>query len=58
MGRLGRVPGTRELVTPRTPFIVPYKLEGEVIQVLRVFHGARRWPTSFRTFPLCGGCSY
>jgi toxin ParE1/3/4 len=47
MGRLGRVPGTRELVIPRTPFIVPYRLKGEVIQVLRVFHGARRWPTSF-----------
>ena len=47
MGRLGRVPGTRELEIPRTPFIVPYKLEGEVIQVLRVFHGVRRWPTSF-----------
>jgi toxin ParE1/3/4 len=27
MGRPGRVPGTRELVIPRTPFIVPYRLE-------------------------------
>ena len=47
MGRPGRVPGTRELVIPRTPFIVPYRVQGDTIQVLRVFHGARRWPERF-----------
>jgi toxin ParE1/3/4 len=47
MGRPGRVPGTRELVIPRTPFIVPYRLQGNTIQVLRIFHGARRWPDRF-----------
>jgi toxin ParE1/3/4 len=47
MGRPGRVPGTRELVIPRTPFIVPYRLVGSTIQILRVFHGARRWPEAF-----------
>jgi toxin ParE1/3/4 len=47
MGRPGRVPGTRELVIPRTPFIVPYRLQSDTIQVLRVFHGARRWPERF-----------
>ncbi len=47
MGRPGRVPGTRELVIPRTPFIVPYRLQDNTIQVLRVFHGARRWPDRF-----------
>lgn len=46
MGRPGRVPGTRELVIPKTPFIVPYRLVGDVIQILRVYHGARRWPDS------------
>jgi toxin ParE1/3/4 len=44
MGRPGRVPGTRELVIPGTPFIVPYRVRDATIQVLRVFHGARRWP--------------
>jgi toxin ParE1/3/4 len=44
MGRPGRVPGTRELVIPRTPFIVPYRIAGDTLQILRVFHGARRWP--------------
>jgi toxin ParE1/3/4 len=47
MGRPGRVPGTRELVIPRTPFIVPYRLQGDIIHILRVFHGARRWPDRF-----------
>ena len=47
MGRPGRVPGTRELVISRTPFIVPYRLQRNIIQILRVYHGARRWPESF-----------
>jgi toxin ParE1/3/4 len=47
MGRPGRVPRTRELVIARTPYIVPYRVAGNTIQVLRVFHGARRWPESF-----------
>ncbi len=47
MGRPGRVPGTRELVIPRTPYIVPYRVQRETIQILRVYHSARRWPDSF-----------
>jgi len=47
MGRPGRVPGTRELVIPKTPYVVPYRLQRNVIQILRVYHGARRWPESF-----------
>ena len=44
MGRPGRVPGTRELIVPRTPFIVPYRVRGSTLQILRVYHAARRWP--------------
>ena len=47
IGRPGRVPGTRELVIPQTPYIVPYRVRGEAVQILRVYHGARRWPDSF-----------
>jgi toxin ParE1/3/4 len=47
MGRPGRVPGIRELVIPQTPYIVPYRVRREAIQILRVYHGARRWPDSF-----------
>jgi toxin ParE1/3/4 len=43
-GRSGRWPGTRELVISRSPYIVPYRVQGDVIEILRVFHGARRWP--------------
>ena len=43
-GRPGRVPETRELVIPKTPFIVPYRVRAETIYILRVYHGARRWP--------------
>jgi len=44
VGRPGRVPGTRELVVARTPYIVPCRLHGGMIEVMRVCHGARRWP--------------
>ena len=44
LGRQGRVPGTRELVVQRTRYIVPYRVRGEVVEVLRVFHTSRRQP--------------
>ena len=43
-GRPGRVPGTRELVVLKTRFIVPYRVRGELIEILRVFHTSRRLP--------------
>jgi toxin ParE1/3/4 len=43
-GRPGRWHGTRELVIPRTPYIVPYRVRADIIEILRVFHTARRWP--------------
>jgi toxin ParE1/3/4 len=46
IGRPGRVPGTRELIVARTPYIVPYRLHRDTLEILRVFHGARRWPDS------------
>jgi toxin ParE1/3/4 len=47
MGRPGRVPGTRELVVPRTPYVIPYRIRNNRLQVLRVYHGARKWPERF-----------
>ncbi len=47
LGRPGRVQDTRELVVPSTPFIVPYHVEGDVIEILRVYHAARMWPNHF-----------
>lgn len=45
LGRPGRVMGTRELVVNGTPYLVPYRVRGHTVHVLRVYHGARRWPT-------------
>lgn len=44
IGRPGRVSGTRELVVPGTPYLVPYRIKGDHVEILRVFHGRRRWP--------------
>ena len=43
-GRPGRVPGTRELVIPRTPYVAAYALTRDCIRILRVLHGAQMWP--------------
>ena len=44
LGRSGRVPNTRELVVLMTRYIVPYRVRDETIEILRVFHTARRPP--------------
>lgn len=45
LGRPGRVPGTRELVVPKTRLIVPYRVHGEDVEILRVFHTSRQPPS-------------
>jgi addiction module RelE/StbE family toxin len=47
LGRAGRVEGTRELVSTETPYILPYRVKDQQIQILAVFHTARQWPKSF-----------
>ena len=44
LGRPGRVSGTRELVIINYPYVVPYKIKGDTVEVLRVFHTGRMWP--------------
>jgi toxin ParE1/3/4 len=46
-GRAGRMLGTRELVIGGTQYILPYRVVGDEVQILRVLHGARRWPKGF-----------
>jgi plasmid stabilization system protein ParE len=50
-GRPGRVADTRELVIVHTPYLVAYTYDPHVdaVIVLRVLHGARRWPEQFST---------
>ena len=44
MGRPGRVLGSRELVIPDTPYIIPYRVRRGRLELIAVFHGKQRWP--------------
>jgi addiction module RelE/StbE family toxin len=50
-GRPGRVEGTRELVIHRTPYIAAYRIVGDTVRILRVLHGAQRWPEDMSEEP-------
>lgn len=43
IGRPGRVIGTRELVV-HPNYIIPYRMRGDTVEILRIQHVARRWP--------------
>ena len=42
VGRPGRVTGTRELAVPGTRYVIPYRLRGERLEIIAVFHGRQR----------------
>ena len=43
-GRKGRIEGCRELVFPGLPYIVVYQIKDQVVELLRIYHGAQDWP--------------
>lgn len=45
MGREGRLPGTREWPLPNLPYVIPYRIRLDRLQILRIFH-TRRLPPS------------
>ena len=47
MGRAGRVPGTRELPLADIPYIIPYRVTHDTIDILTIMHAAQKWPDSF-----------
>jgi len=47
LGRPGRVAGTRELVIPNLPYILPYIQKGSTVYILRVIHTSMMWPNKF-----------
>jgi toxin ParE1/3/4 len=47
-GRMGRMPGTRELVINGTSFIAIYRVDGEMPVIIRIIHLARDWPPKKR----------
>jgi toxin ParE1/3/4 len=47
LGRPGRVPGTRELLVAKTRYLIPYRVRGRRIEILRVFHTSRKPPSQW-----------
>ena len=47
LGRPDRIDGTRELVMGNNPYILPYRVRGDRIEILAAYHGARKWPEVF-----------
>jgi toxin ParE1/3/4 len=43
MGRIGRVPGTREPVVHQSYYLV-YRVDGSTVKILRVKHTSQQWP--------------
>jgi addiction module RelE/StbE family toxin len=44
MGRPGRIEETRELVISSTSYIATYRVAGNIVRILRVLYGSRKWP--------------
>ena len=47
IGRPGRVPETKELIVDKTPYIIPYRCKDDRLEIVRVYHSSRKWPTKF-----------
>jgi addiction module RelE/StbE family toxin len=44
IGRPGRVLGTRELVVSDKPYVIPYRVRRDCLELIAVFHGRQKWP--------------
>ncbi|MFZ1889775.1 MAG: type II toxin-antitoxin system RelE/ParE family toxin [Candidatus Binataceae bacterium] len=44
MGRISRVTDTRELYVSGTPYIVPYRVHNDTVEILRLLHSSQEWP--------------
>jgi toxin ParE1/3/4 len=44
VGREGALAGTREMVVPGLPYVVVYRLDGDSVVILGVYHGAQSRP--------------
>ena len=44
MGRSGRMAGTREMVIPRTPYFIVYRVKRGGLDLIALLHGSQRWP--------------
>ena len=44
IGRPGRCKGTWELIVPRRPYIVAYRIKGNEAHIVSVIHTSMKWP--------------
>ena len=44
IGRVGAVPGTREIIFHPWPYIAVYRVEHEAVRILRIRHASQDWP--------------
>ena len=44
IGRPGRVIGTRELVVSGTPYVIPYRVKEDRLELIAVCHGKQKGP--------------
>ena len=44
LGRTGRVTGTRELSISGSSYLLVYRIENDLVWIIRVIHSARTWP--------------
>ena len=47
IGRMGRLPDTRELQVTALPYMIAYQVDARAITVLAIFHGARDLKRAF-----------
>lgn len=47
IGRPGRVLGTRELLITNLPYLIPYRIKNNTVEILRVFHTSRKPPNNW-----------
>jgi toxin ParE1/3/4 len=44
IGRSGRLNRTREHLLKPLPFVLIYRIQGEVLEAVRLYHVSRQWP--------------
>lgn len=46
-GKAGRIFGTRELFRSDYPYVIPYRIKGDVTEILYVFHSSQKLPDTW-----------
>lgn len=44
IGRYGKVHNTRELVLHDFPFVIVYRVQGKVLQIIQILHQSMKYP--------------